>query len=73
MIMLKQLSFNVDFFWKGKRYTQVIRPKKRKEKRLRTVICRPTRNPCGEWVEMPAGRKVKPVIKLTVKQTQTQT
>jgi len=73
MMMLKELSFETDFFWKGKRYTQVIRSKKtkRKFKGAFSVVCRLTRDPCGEWIDMPAGRKVKPVIKLTVKQTQT--
>jgi hypothetical protein len=60
-MMLKQLSYETDFFWKGSRYTQVIRPKKPKGKFL--ITCRPTRNPCGEWLDMPAGRKVKPVLK----------
>jgi len=60
MTTLKQVSFEDDFFWKGVRYTQVIRPKTTKGKFI--IVCRPTREPCGKWVDMPAGRKVKPVI-----------
>ena len=56
---LKDISYETDFFWKGIRFTQVIRPKNPKGKF--TVICRPTRTQ-GKWVEMPGGRKIKPVL-----------
>ncbi len=61
---LQHLSYKDDFFWEGVRYTQVIRPKGMKNY---SITCRPTRDPSGVWVEMPAEREVKPVIKLTYK------
>lgn len=62
MMMLKHVPYEIDFFWKGTRYTQVIRPKRAKGKFI--IVCRPTRTLYGECIDMPAGRKVKPVLNL---------
>ena len=61
---LKDIDYQTEFYWKGQRYKQVIRPKKQyvKNKAFKIVCClSPT---YGEpWVDMPSGREVKPVIK----------
>jgi len=62
---LKDIEYEVDFYWKGNRYTQVIRPKVLPRKCV--IACRPTKDPCAEWVDMPAGREVKPVIRMQIK------
>lgn len=61
-MQIKDLAYETDFIWKGKRYTQFIRPKQ--PKGAFTVLCYPTREPDGDTVNMPSGRKVKPVLKI---------
>jgi len=62
MTPIKSISYDTDFYWRGNRYTQVIRPKKPNNKF--SILCRLFADPCGEYIDMPAGRKVKPVVKL---------
>lgn len=59
---LRDTTFDVDFYWKGDRYRQVIRPKIMPRKC--SVVCRMLSEPFGDWVNMPSGREVKPVIRL---------
>jgi hypothetical protein len=58
---LKDIKYEGDFYWKGKRYRQVIRPKVMPRKCI--IVCCITKDPCADWVDMPAGREVKPVLK----------
>lgn len=58
---LKDIEYKTEFYWKGDRYKQVIRPKAISGKCV--IVCRPKNDPCGDWIDMPAGREVKPVIK----------
>lgn len=61
VIKLKDVPYDVGFYWKGGRYKQVIRPKRPKGKFM--VICRLEKEPCSKWVDMPSGRKVKPIMR----------
>ena len=58
---LKQLLYETDFYWKGVRYTQVIRPKSSKGRFV--IVCRPARGQ-GKWIDMPWDTEVKPVLTL---------
>jgi len=58
---LKDIDYQTEFYWKGKRYKQLIRPKKPKGKF--SVVCCLSPTWGEEWVRMPGGREVKPVIK----------
>lgn len=60
---LSQISYGTNFYWKGNKYIQVIRPKNPKGKF--TIVCRPANDPCAKWIDMPSGRNVKPVLSLT--------
>jgi len=64
MVTIRSLEFKTDFYWKGDRYRQLIRlrvlswlPKPK------SVTCYKLHEPFEDRVEMPLGRKVKPVIK----------
>ena len=64
---LSEIPYEADFYWKGQRYGQVIRPKNPPSKTF-IVVCR-LRNDerngnFSSWVDMPSGRKVKPVIRM---------
>lgn len=59
---LKDIEYDVEFYWKGNRYKQVIRPKSAKRKFV--IVCRHVKEPCSDWIDMPAGRKIKPVIRM---------
>lgn len=61
-ITIRQISYETDFYWKGERYKQVIRMKDPKSKAK--IICRKARDPCSDYVEMPPGRVIKPVIRI---------
>ncbi len=56
---LKDIKYETKFIWKHKNYTQVIRPKN--PVGAFYVVCRPSRGQ-GEWIDMPAGRVIKPVV-----------
>jgi hypothetical protein len=60
---LKDISYKVEFYWKGKRYRQVVRPINPK-KGVFTIACRLAESLDSEWIDMPSGRKIKPVIRL---------
>ncbi len=65
MRTIRSLSYATDFYWKGDRYTQVIRPKVLPDNpKPKNVICSKKYDICDGFFEMPLGRKVKPVIKL---------
>lgn len=58
---LKELDYQTEFYWKGTRYRQLIRPKKPKGKFK--VTCFVSGDWGGDLIDMPSGREVKPVIK----------
>lgn len=58
---LRDIPYSCEFYWKGERYTQVIRPRVTKGKF--TVVCRLSKTFDGDWVDMPGGREIKPVIR----------
>jgi len=60
---IKNIPFAQDFYWKGKRYKQLVRPKF--PKGCFTVAC--VEAGCGhsEWFNMPSGRKVKPIVRIS--------
>jgi hypothetical protein len=61
-IRLRDIEYQTQFYWKGDRYKQVIRPKTKKK--VFSVTCRRARDPMAPWVQMPSGRVVKPVVRL---------
>ena len=62
---LKDLPYECEFYWKGKRYKQMIRPKKHDEpKGAFKIVCCLSPTVFEPWVYMPSGRQVKPVVKL---------
>lgn len=63
MTTIRQIPYAVDFYWKGDRWKQFIRAKDVKSKGY--VVCYKFCDPCGPRVDMPLGRTVKPVIKLS--------
>lgn len=62
MITIKSIPYEQNFYWKGKRYKQLIRPKF--PKGCFTVVCVEVLNGNSEWLEMPSGRKVKPIVRI---------
>jgi len=56
---LKDVPYELDFYWQGNRYRQFFRPKN-PEGEFKVVCYQPTQ---GEYVEMPSGRDVKPVVR----------
>jgi hypothetical protein len=60
-VKLKELDYKTEFYWKGERYTQVVRPKFPRGKF--NIVCRPSFGQ-GEWIDMPGGREVKPVFRI---------
>jgi len=56
---ISDLEYTDQFYWKGKRYKQIIRPKNPHGKF--SIYCAFA---YGEspWFKMPAGRQVKPII-----------
>lgn len=64
-VLLKEIPYEMQFYWKGKRYKQIIRPKNPKGKFV--VVCYPVKEPCSDYINMPAGRIIKPVITVNYK------
>ena len=60
-MILGDLPFGDLFSWKGKKWQAVVAPKS-PPKSAYTIVC--AQHPQGEWLKMPSGRKVKPVIRL---------
>ena len=64
MITIREIPYNVDFYWKGDRWRQFVRAKVLPSMpKPRIVTCYKLYEQTG-YVDMPLGRKVKPVIKL---------
>lgn len=64
-ITIRQIPYKTDFYWKGDRYTQVIRPKVLPDNlKPKNVICSKKYHISDGFFEMPLGRKVKPVIRI---------
>ena len=61
MTTIKDISYKQQFYWKGVRYKQIIRPKNPKGKF--TIVCCDVSNGQSEWLDMPSGRKIKPVVR----------
>lgn len=61
-ITIRQIPFNVDFYWKGERYKQCIRMKNPKTKSK--VLCYKTHDQYSGYFEMPMGRIIKPIIRI---------
>lgn len=61
MIALRDIPFGEKFYWKGKKWVKVIEPKHPKGKAYKLVCAQ---HPQGPWVDMPSGRKVKPIIRI---------
>ena len=57
---LKDVPYEYEFYWRGDRYRQFMRPKKAKGA-FKVVCYQP---PQGPYVDMPGGRDVKPIIRL---------
>jgi len=62
-MILGAITYDTDFYWKGDRYKQVIRPKGLSGRGF-NVICRKKKLPFCAWVNMPSGRIVKPVMRV---------
>ena len=55
-----EVPYDVDFYWKGERYVQFIKAKKVKS----SAICYKKKDICGPCYDFPAGRIVKPVVRV---------
>lgn len=62
MAKLKDISYETDFYWKGRKYKQLIRPKS--PKGSYSILCMIKGDYAGVFVEMPSGRQVKPIIRV---------
>jgi hypothetical protein len=62
MASIKELSYEQNFYWQGTQYRQVIRPK-RPRGPFKIYACDVTLSNYNA-VEMPSGRKVKPVLRI---------
>jgi len=62
MKALGKIPFSQRFYWKGNKYRQLLRPKHPINKSF-VIICCPDKGQ-GAWVDMPSGRRVKPVIRI---------
>ncbi len=58
---LGEIAFEFDFFWKGVRYTQVIRPKYVED--LYTIVCRQARSLETPYLYFTSDTEIKPVLK----------
>lgn len=61
-VLLKEIPYEMQFYWKGRRYKQILRPKHKKGSFK--IVCYEINLPDGEWLSMPSGRVIKPVIKV---------
>ncbi len=61
---LKNVPYKHDFYWQGNRYVQFIRPKVNPKGKFE-ITCYLKTDPCREYIDMPAGREVKPVLTLS--------
>lgn len=61
-MIIGEIPYTTQFYWKGVRYKQVIRPKGLYGKGF-TVVCVEAKSPLKPWVDMPSGRTVKPVVR----------
>jgi len=59
---LGDVPYKTDFYWKGKRYHQIIRPKNPPKKAF-TVVVMLWRDHGSGWIDMPSCREVKPVVR----------
>jgi hypothetical protein len=60
---LGDVPYEIDFYWKGKRYKQMVKPK-RPAKKAFTVAVMPWLDFSADLIDMPSGRIVKPVVRL---------
>lgn len=64
MMPIRKITFQTDFYWKGDRYRQFIRMRSLPNlPKPKTVTCYKLYEHDG-YIEMPLGRKVKPVIRI---------
>lgn len=62
MVKLKDTPHGSKFFWGGKKWVSVLRPKKPINPNKYKIVC--AEYPQGGWVDMPANRKVKPIVRV---------
>ena len=62
MISIKDIPYEQNFYWKGAKYRQIIRPKKPRGPFV-IYACDVTKMD-SSYVKMPSGRKVKPVVRV---------
>ena len=58
---LKDVPYETDFFYKGKKWVQFIRPKMPNRK-IFHIICYLKSDPCSERVEIKSNVEVKPIV-----------
>jgi hypothetical protein len=61
MITIKDIPYEQQFYWKGVRYKQIIRPKNPEGKFH--IYAYDVSSGNSEWLKMPSGRKIKPVTR----------
>ena len=62
MTKLKDIPYSDCFYWKGKRYKKVIRPKN--PIGAFKIYCQLSNDPYLELILMPAGRNVKKILRV---------
>jgi len=62
MKRLKDIPYKTEFYWKGKRYRQFMRPKFPEGNF--TVLCYLAKSYDNPIVKMPGGRLIKPVVRV---------
>lgn len=62
MVSIKDIPYEQQFYWKGNKYMQVIRPQKPRGPFV-IYACDVTLG-FEMCVKMPSGRKVKPVVRV---------
>ncbi len=62
MARLRDIPYKIEFYWKGERYKQILRPKNVTGKF--TVVCVLSKKLDSDWVDMPSGRIVKPCVRI---------
>ena len=61
MKSIRDIPFVQNFYWKGKRYKQLIRPRKPPGKFV--IVCVESDNGNSDWFNMPSGRMVKQILR----------